>query len=136
MNICGLDHLVMTVHNIDATCTFYTQVLGMKVIEFGNKRKALSFGRHKINLHQHGNEFAPYAASPTPGALDLCLLSTNTVEQTIRHLHQSGITIIEGPVQRTGATCPVMSVYLRDPDGNLLEIAHSLEDSSCAESSS
>ena len=126
MNITQLDHLVLTVKDIDATCRFYAYLLGMEVITFGDNRKALRFGEQKINLHQLGNEFAPKAARPTSGSADLCFLSDTPLEDIITELQQAGIKILEGPVQRSGASGPIRSVYLRDPDGNLLEICNAI----------
>ena len=126
MNITQLDHLVVTVKDIDATCRFYADHLGMEVITFGDNRKALRFGNQKINLHQLGIEFEPKAAWPTSGSADLCFLSDTQLEQIINELQQAGIPILEGPVKRTGATGPIISIYLRDPDNNLIEISNPL----------
>jgi catechol 2,3-dioxygenase-like lactoylglutathione lyase family enzyme len=126
MDIDRLDHLVLTVSDIDATCAFYIRVLGMKAVTFGRNRKALSFGRQKINLHQHGNGFEPKAERPTPGSADLCFIISTPLDEAIRHLAAYGVDIIEGPVQRTGAEGPILSVYFRDPDMNLIEIANPL----------
>ncbi|WP_110657999.1 VOC family protein [Salinicola halimionae] len=128
MKISQLDHLVLTVADIDATCDFYGRALGMERIVFGNGRRALVFGQQKINLHRHGQEFEPKAHRPAPGSADLCFLSDTPLEQVITHLETEEITIIEGPVDRTGATGPIRSVYVRDPDGNLIEIANRLEE--------
>ena len=124
MKIDRLDHLVLTVRDIEATCEFYTRVLGMTVETFGQDRKALRFGRQKINLHQLGQEFEPKARQPTPGSGDLCFITSALLEQVIDHLRSRGVEIIEGPVPRTGATGPILSVYFRDPDGNLFEISN------------
>ncbi len=126
MKIDALDHLVLTVQNIEATCAFYQQVLGMQVIHFGSGRTALQFGQQKLNLHEAGKEFEPKAFRPTPGSADLCFLTSLPLEQVISHIHACGVTVEEGPVQRTGAIGPLRSIYIRDPDGNLLEIANSL----------
>ena len=126
MNITQLDHLVLTVKDIDTTCRFYVEHLGMEVVTFGDNRKALRFGKQKINLHQLGNEFEPRADSPTSGSADLCFLSNTPLEPIITELQQAGITILEGPVKRTGATGPIISIYLRDPDNNLIEISNPL----------
>lgn len=122
-----LDHLVLTVKNIDATSQFYADVLGMEVITFGGERKALKFGAQKINLHQVGHELEPKAASPTPGSADLCFISQQSIDEVINHLKDQQIEIEAGPLRRTGATRPILSVYIRDPDGNLLEIANILD---------
>jgi catechol 2,3-dioxygenase-like lactoylglutathione lyase family enzyme len=123
ITIASLDHLVLTVANIDSTCAFYTRVMGMQVETFGQGRRALRFGRQKINLHQAGQEFEPKAASPTPGSADLCFLTKTPLTTVIAHLTACDLPILEGPVQRTGATGPIMSVYIRDPDHNLIEIS-------------
>jgi catechol 2,3-dioxygenase-like lactoylglutathione lyase family enzyme len=127
MNIDRLDHLVLTVRDIGKTCDFYANVLGMEVVTFGGGRKALHFGRQKINLHEAGKEFEPKALRPTPGSADLCLITKTPLDQVIRHVQAHGVAIEEGPVERTGATGKIRSVYLRDPDGNLIEIANELE---------
>jgi catechol 2,3-dioxygenase-like lactoylglutathione lyase family enzyme len=124
MKIDSLDHLVLTVKNIETTCAFYAKALGMEVIIFGGGRKALSFGSQKINLHEHGNEFEPKAQQPTPGSADLCFITSVSLPDVVNHLDSYGITIIEGPVQRTGATGPILSVYFRDPDMNLIELSN------------
>ena len=124
MKIDRLDHLVLTVRDIEATCEFYTRVLGMMVETFGQDRKALRFGQQKINLHQLGQEFEPKAGQPMPGSGDLCFITSAPLEQVIDHLRSRGVEIIEGPVPRTGATGLILSVYFRDPDGNLLEISN------------
>jgi catechol 2,3-dioxygenase-like lactoylglutathione lyase family enzyme len=126
MKIDALDHLVLTVQHIEATCAFYQQVLGMQVIHFGSGRTALQFGEQKLNLHEAGKEFEPKAFRPTPGSADLCFLTSLPLEQVISHIQACGVTIVEGPVNRTGAMGPLRSLYIRDPDGNLLEIANSL----------
>jgi catechol 2,3-dioxygenase-like lactoylglutathione lyase family enzyme len=122
----SLDHLVLTVADIEATCNFYSRFLGMQVVSFGDGRKALTFGIQKINLHQIGHEFEPKAIRPTPGSADLCFLTQTPLAEVIAHLRSCQRVIVEGPVQRTGATGPIESVYLRDPDGNLIEIANCL----------
>ncbi len=129
MYVEQLDHLVLTVEDIDTTCSFYSRILGMKVIEFAGGRKALSFGSQKINLHKCGREFKPHANNPTPGSADLCLLTSMPVDNVIGYLREQKVEIIEGPVRRTGAKGEIVSVYLRDPDGNLLEIAHPFSNS-------
>jgi len=124
MNIEAIDHIVLTVKDIDATCAFYTQVLGMRITTFGGGRKALSFGTQKINLHLYRHEFEPKAQKPAPGSADLCFVTAVPVSEVIEHLRVSGVEILEGPVQRTGATGAIMSVYFRDPDGNLIEVSN------------
>ena len=123
MNIDRIDHVVMTVRDVEATCDFYVRVLGMRVVTFGAGRKALAFGSQKINLHQAGREFEPKAAHPTPGSVDLCLITMDTLEQVAAQLAACGVAILEGPVARTGATGPIRSIYFRDPDANLIEVA-------------
>ena len=124
MNINRLDHLVLTVNDIEATCSFYKRVLGMEVVVFGGGRKALSFGAQKINLHQKGEEYEPKASKPTPGSGDLCFITRVPISEVIAHLNSCGIEIIEGPTRRTGATGPTISVYFRDPDLNLIEVSN------------
>lgn len=126
MNIDRLDHLVLTVADIDATVDFYTRVLGFAVVAFGEGRKALTFGRQKFNLHQRGKEFEPKARTPTPGSADLCLIATTPLDEVVSELRALGIPIEEGPIDRTGATGPIRSVYLRDPDANLIEVSNYL----------
>lgn len=123
LTINHIDHFVLTVRDIDRTCDFYSRVLGMQVVTFGQGRKALSFGRQKINLHQAGREFEPKAKAPTPGSADFCLITEQSLESVQAHLNDCGVAIEEGPVPRTGATGPITSFYLRDPDDNLVEIA-------------
>jgi catechol 2,3-dioxygenase-like lactoylglutathione lyase family enzyme len=127
MKISSIDHLVLTVRNIQVTCQFYHQVLGMEVITFGENRYALKFGEQKINLHQRGQEFEPKAGSPTAGSADLCLISSSPIEEVIEHLHDCNVSIILGPITRTGAKGKIASIYIRDPDQNLLEIANYLD---------
>ncbi|WP_109402279.1 VOC family protein [Proteus terrae] len=128
MKITHLDHLVLTVADIQITCDFYHHVLGFNVITFKEGRKALTFGSQKINLHQVGKEFLPKAAKPTAGSADLCFLTQTPLLEIIEHLNQQGVKIEEGPVPRTGATGAIMSVYFRDPDNNLLEVANLIEE--------
>lgn len=123
MKINRLDHLVLTVANLQATCDFYEQVLGMQVITF-NGRKALAFGNQKINLHEKGKEFEPKAQHPTPGSADLCFITDTPVEEVYRELQEKQIPIIEGIVDRTGATGKIRSIYFRDPDQNLVEVSN------------
>lgn len=117
------DHIVLTVASIEATCDFYSRVLGMEIVGFGIGRTALHFGQHKINLHQRGREFEPKANNPTPGSADLCLVSATPLAQVIDHLKNQNVPVLEGPVRRTGALGPMESVYFRDPDGNLIEVS-------------
>ena len=126
MRIEELDHLVLTVTDIDRTCAFYERVLGMETLVFGEGRHALTFGTQKLNLHEAGQEFEPKAAAPTPGSADLCFLTNSSMAEVVEHLEANSVEIIEGPVRRTGATGPIKSVYVRDPDGNLLEVSSRL----------
>lgn len=123
MRITGLDHLVLTVADIERTIGFYQRVLGMNPVTFGEGRRALAFGTSKINLHQRGRELLPHAACPTPGSSDLCLVTDMPQAQVVEHLAACGIPVEQGPVPRTGALGPFTSTYLRDPDGNLIEIS-------------
>jgi len=124
MNIDRIDHVVMTVRSVDATCAFYEHVLGMQPVTFAGVRRALAFGRQKINLHEAGREFEPKAHLAAPGTLDICLVTTTPLPQVIEHLARCNVTIIEGPVAKTGATGPLRSVYFRDPDQNLIEVSN------------
>ncbi len=124
MDIDRIDHVVMTVQNLERTCAFYESVLGFEVVTFGPGRKALKFGLQKLNLHEHGKEFEPKASAPAPGAIDICFISETPIESIMQELTQKNIAIEEGPVQRSGAVGSLVSVYLRDPDGNLLEISN------------
>jgi catechol 2,3-dioxygenase-like lactoylglutathione lyase family enzyme len=121
--ISHLDHLVLTCTDIEATRHFYAQVLQMRLETFGAGRIAFRFGNQKINLHQRGAEFEPKAHLPVPGALDLCFIASVPLDEVISHLRDSGWPIREGPVERTGATGRIRSIYLRDPDLNLIEIS-------------
>jgi catechol 2,3-dioxygenase-like lactoylglutathione lyase family enzyme len=123
--VVRLDHLVLTVADLEATVAFYER-LGMRREEFGDGRIALHFGPHKINHHQAGAEFTPHARRPTPGSADVCLLVEGTLDAAERWLHESGIPVELGPVERTGATGPIRSLYVRDPDGNLVEVSERL----------
>ncbi|WP_272573505.1 VOC family protein [Providencia sp. PROV259] len=121
-----LDHIVLTTTQLDACLDFYQRVLKMQVITFGEQRYALQFGQQKINIHQYGKEFEPKAHLPVPGALDLCFISDIPLTEVQAHIQQQGIEIIEGPVRRTGAMGPTLSIYLRDVDLNLIEISEYL----------
>jgi len=126
MLIDGIDHIVFTVKDIDVTCNFYQQTLGMDVAVFGEGRKSLSFGVQKINLHQFGNEFEPKAAAPAPGTQDICLTTKKPVTEVSEHLKTCGVVIEDGPIRRTGAVGPIISIYFRDPDNNLIEVSNYL----------
>ena len=123
MQIDRIDHIVFRVRDIEVTCEFYARVLGMQVIMFGEGRRALQFGRQKINLHQAGKELDPKAAGPTPGAIDLCLITQDSIDHVIDRLQSCGVEIEAGPGERAGALGPMTSVYFRDPDGNLVEVS-------------
>ena len=118
-----LDHLVLTTINVEACKDFYTRILGMRVESFGQGRLAFHFGEQKINVHVRGHEIDPKAHLPVPGALDMCFIASIALEQVIKRLNEHNWPILEGPVPRTGATGPIRSVYVRDPDLNLIEIA-------------
>jgi catechol 2,3-dioxygenase-like lactoylglutathione lyase family enzyme len=124
MQIKNIDHIVLTVADIDKTIDFYTQILSFEAITFGDNRKALIFGNQKINLHQKGKEFEPKAAHPTSGSADLCFISETDIHEVLEELKQKNIEIIEGIVDRTGALGKIKSVYFRDPDLNLIEISN------------
>jgi catechol 2,3-dioxygenase-like lactoylglutathione lyase family enzyme len=126
MKISHLDHLVLTVADIENTCNFYQTVLGFEIITFKGDRKALKFGNQKINLHQQGKEFEPKALHPTSGSGDLCFISETPISEVVTHLNQLNIKIEQGPIERTGAMHPILSVYIRDPDQNLIEISNIL----------
>ena len=124
MQLNQLDHLVLTVADVNRTVRFYADVLGMREESFGANRWALVFGRQKINLHKHGAEYEPKAHTPTPGSADLCFLTSTPVAQVVAELKTKNITIENGPVDRIGASGKLRSIYLRDPDRNLIEIAN------------
>jgi catechol 2,3-dioxygenase-like lactoylglutathione lyase family enzyme len=124
VRIDRLDHLVLTVASIEAAAEFYTRVLGMGVVTFGAGRTALTFGTSKINLHEAGKEFEPKARRPTPGSADICLIVEDGIAEVMAELTAAGVGTEEGPVPRTGATGPITSCYLRDPDGNLIELSN------------
>ncbi|MEO5787001.1 MAG: VOC family protein [Casimicrobiaceae bacterium] len=130
MTVERIDHVVLTCRDVAATLRFYTEVLGMREVTFGQGRKALAFGRQKLNLHQtgqspdlHGADVAAVAARPVPGAADLCFVVAETIEAVAAHLAACGVPIEAGPVTRTGALGAIRSIYIRDPDGNLVELA-------------
>jgi catechol 2,3-dioxygenase-like lactoylglutathione lyase family enzyme len=124
MNIDRLDHLVLTVADIDRTCEFYTRVLGMEVVKFGEGRTALKFGRQKINLHLADKIPGLVADKPTPGSGDLCFITNVPLAEVTAHLAKCGVPIIAGPGPRAGAIGTIQSVYVRDPDQNLIEISN------------
>jgi catechol 2,3-dioxygenase-like lactoylglutathione lyase family enzyme len=124
MKIDSIDHVVLTVKDISATCDFYSKVLGMEVVTFGQGRKALAFGSQKINLQQFGRESTLIAEKPTPGSADVCFITSVPVSEVIAHLQSFGVKLIGGPVERNGARGMMMSVYFRDPDLNLVEVSN------------
>lgn len=123
MKIKNIDHLVMTVRDIDQTLGFYVNVLGMEKQSFESGRVALLFGEQKINLHEYGNEFEPKAHLAVPGSEDLCFITDMPLAEAMQQVKNQGVNIIEGPVKRTGANGPVESFYFRDPDLNLIEVS-------------
>ncbi|QJR09940.1 Virulence protein [Usitatibacter rugosus] len=123
-SIDRIDHIVLTCHDVERTVAFYQQVLGMEPVTFAGGRRGLAFGRQKFNLHQAGREFEPKALKPGPGAIDLCLITLTPLADVQAHLKAQGVAIIMGPVEKTGATGPIQSVYFRDPDGNLVEVSN------------
>jgi catechol 2,3-dioxygenase-like lactoylglutathione lyase family enzyme len=128
MNIEQLDHLVLTVKDINKTTEFYNRVMGMEVITFGNNRKALRFGQQKINLHLIDHEIEPKANKPTSGSADLCFISTTSMDDILHHLKICDVEPLFPPAHRTGATHKLLSVYFRDPDNNLIEVSNRLLD--------
>ncbi|GGC92194.1 VOC family protein [Chelatococcus reniformis] len=125
--ITGLDHLVLTVADAEATCRFYEAALGIPSITFAGGRRALQVGEQKINLHEVGREWDPKARAPTAGAGDFCLITDTPLSTLIARLGAAHVSVEEGPVPRTGARGPMRSVYFRDPDGNLVEVANYAE---------
>lgn len=127
MDISKLDHLVLTVKDIEKSVSFYETALGMKKEEFGNRRIALKFADQKINLHEFGKELEPKAHMPIPGSADLCFITATPLNEAMAHVKSCGIEVIKGPVDRTGATGPIRSFYFRDPDQNLIEVANEVQ---------
>jgi len=123
VRVVSLDHLVITVQDIPHAIKFYVEILGMTEVTFGDNRKALSYGQQKINLHKFGEEFEPKAAAPLPGSADLCFIIDGELEEFIEHLNDNNIEILQGPISRTGALGVLNSVYVRDPDQNLIELS-------------
>ena len=124
MKIDSIDHIVFTVKDIDATCEFYSKVMGMEVVTFGEGRKALAFGSQKINLQQLGRESTLIAEKPTPGSADICFVTSVPVSEVVAYLNSCGVRLVGGPVERNGARGMMMSVYFRDPDHNLVEVSN------------
>jgi catechol 2,3-dioxygenase-like lactoylglutathione lyase family enzyme len=127
MQIDRIDHIVITAFDLERTIDFYSRVMGMEPVTFAGGRRALAFGRQKINLHQAGREFEPKALKPTPGSMDLCFITETPLADVMAHLKSQGVAIAEGPVPKTGALGPMSSVYFRDPDGNLIEVSNYLQ---------
>lgn len=119
-----IDHVVLTVRDVDRTTSFYVEVLGMRAVTFGEGRRALAFGDQKLNLHEAGHEFEPKARAPTPGSVDLCFVTETPLDDVVTRLRTHEVAIEHGPVAKVGARGPLRSIYLRDPDGNLVEIAN------------
>lgn len=128
MEVDHLDHLVLTVKDIEATSQFYESVMGMQKVSFGAGRFALTFGNQKINLHELGNEFEPKAGNVKEGSVDFCFIIKTPIEDAIQHVQSQGVDIIEGPVARTGAIGKIVSAYFRDPDSNLIEVSNYIEE--------
>lgn len=127
MEIQSIDHIVLTVADIEDTIRFYTEILGFTTVTFGNNRQALTFGSQKINLHEKGHEFEPKAWQPTCGSADLCFIARTDVTSVLQELKDKNVEIVEGIVERTGALGKIRSVYIRDPDQNLIEISNYTE---------
>jgi catechol 2,3-dioxygenase-like lactoylglutathione lyase family enzyme len=127
MRVQRIDHVVLTVTDLERTLSFYERALGMRAVTFGAGRRALGFGDQKLNLHQAGREFEPKARLPTSGSADLCFTTDVPLVDVVAHLASAGIAIELGPVAKTGARGPLRSVYFRDPDGNLIEVANEVE---------
>jgi catechol 2,3-dioxygenase-like lactoylglutathione lyase family enzyme len=123
VKIDRLDHLVLTVRDVEATCAFYSRVLHMQLVSFAGGRRALSFGDQKLNIHPADAPVSPHALHPMPGSADLCFITTTPIVEVVAHLQRLGVPVTEGPVRRTGATGPITSVYFRDPDSNLIEVS-------------
>ena len=126
LQVNSIDHIVLTVKDIETSVTFYTSVLGMKMKMFGQERVALFFGNQKINLHKTGEEVSPHAQQPVSGSADICLLTNTPLEIAMKEVESHHVKILKGPVKRSGARGEMYSFYIRDPDGNLIEIANSL----------
>ena len=128
MQVKRIDHLVLTVADIEHSVEFYSRVMGMRRVEFGEGRIALAFGAQKINLHQRGREFSPRAGQVQTGSADLCFVIEEPVERALEELRARGVEVVEGPVPRTGAEGEIVSVYFRDPDRNLIEVCNYVGD--------
>jgi len=126
MKVGKIDHVVLTVADVEGSIEWYHRALGMEPVTFGKGRRALAFGEQKLNLHRAGREFEPKAAHPTPGSSDLCFVTAVPLDMVIAHLRGVGVAIEAGPVSKVGAQRSLRSVYVRDPDGNLIEIANEM----------
>lgn len=126
INFLGIDHVVFTVASIEKTLWFYCDLLGMEQVTFAGGRKAIKCGNQKFNLHLAGKEFEPKASKPTPGSIDICLITDTPLKTVIEELNVHNVSIVEGPVEKTGSHGKLLSVYLRDPDQNLIEISNYL----------
>jgi catechol 2,3-dioxygenase-like lactoylglutathione lyase family enzyme len=132
MKIERLDHLVLTVRNVEDACHFYSTVLGMEIVFFESGHRALTVGDQRINLHEAGSEMKPHAQNPTVGSADLCFISDTPLPAVMEHLRPFGVKIVEGPVEHTGAAGKIRSIYFRDPDNNLIEVGEYAEQKSAA----
>lgn len=124
MKIARIDHVVLTVADVERTLSFYERVLGMSRVTFGDGRRALAFGDQKLNLHQAGREFEPKARHPTPGSVDICFTTEIPLDEVAQHLRAQSVAIEVGPVEKIGARRTLRSLYFRDPDGNLVEVSN------------
>ncbi len=124
MSFVGIDHIVLTVKSIEKSIEFYCSVLGMSEVTFGKGRKAIACGKQKLNLHEAGKEFEPKALRPLPGSADICFVANTPLKEILKRLSEHRVTVIEGPVERTGAKGKILSIYVRDPDQNLIEISN------------
>ncbi len=124
MRVLRIDHVVLTVRDLERTLSFYERALGMSPVSFGEGRRALAFGDQKLNLHQAGREFEPKARTPTAGSADVCFTTDVPLAEVIAHLARIGVPIELGPLDKTGARGSLRSIYFRDPDGNLVEVAN------------
>ncbi len=127
IQLSSIDHLVLTVSDLEASLHFYADILGMEPLTFGSGRRAVRFGAQKINFHERGREICPHAAAPQCGSADLCLITEMPLESVERILEENGVPVLLSRVERTGAAGRLLSTYVRDPDGNLIEIANRLE---------
>ena len=127
MRVLRIDHVVLTVSDVDRTIAFYQRVLGMTAVSFGEGRRALAFGDQKLNLHQAGREFEPKALRPTPGGIDVCFTTDVPLDDVAAHLRSQSVVVEHGPVDKVGARSALRSLYFRDPDGNLIEVSNEVD---------